>query len=138
MSALTSLIIKLNNFFIYSNLELTNLECPYIILQSSISVGGNMDLEKMKESAQEATELLKTMAHPERLLVLCQLVDGEISAGALQEKSALSQSAFSQHLGVLRKHGLVQTRKDAQQVFYSLADSRVKKLLETMQATFCK
>ena len=97
-----------------------------------------MDIEQMKQNAQMATDFLKTMAHPDRLLVLCKLVDGEMNAGILQEKSALSQSAFSQHLRVLREHGMVETRKDAQQVFYSLADIRVKRLLETMQATFCQ
>lgn len=97
-----------------------------------------MDIDQMQKSAREASELLKTMAHPERLMVLCQLTEGELGASALLEKSALSQSAFSQHLSVLRNFGLVQTRKNAQQVFYSLADSRAKRLLETMHALFCQ
>ncbi len=96
-----------------------------------------MDFEKMQKSAEEATVFLKTMAHPERLMVLCQLVEGEVSVGDLLEKSTLGQSAFSQHLRVLRDQGLVVTRKDSQQVFYSIADERVKKLLEAMQETFC-
>ena len=90
-----------------------------------------MNIEQMQKNAMEAAELLKTMAHPERLMVLFQLAGGELGASVLLEKSALSQSAFSQHLSVLRKHGIVQTRKKAQQVFYSLADPRTKKLLET-------
>lgn len=97
-----------------------------------------MKIEDMQKNAQEAAEILKTMAHPDRLLVLCQLTEGEVGAGALQEMSTLSQSAFSQHLSVLRKHGLVKTRKDAQQVFYSLDDPRIRTLLEAMHATFCK
>lgn len=96
-----------------------------------------MNIEEMKENAQEASELLKTMAHPERLMVLCQLANGEVGAGHLLDKSALNQSAFSQHLSILRKSGLVQTRKDSQQVFYSLADSRAQRLLETMHSIFC-
>ncbi len=97
-----------------------------------------MKIEDMQKNAKVAAEILKTMAHPDRLLVLCQLTEGEVGAGALQEMSTLSQSAFSQHLSVLRKHGLVKTRKDAQQVFYSLDDPRIQTLLEAMHATFCK
>lgn len=62
-----------------------------------------MSLQQMKTSSVEVAEILRVMSHPERLLVLCQLVDGEIGAGQLQSSSTLSQSAFSQHLTVLRK-----------------------------------
>jgi DNA-binding transcriptional ArsR family regulator len=91
----------------------------------------------MQSNANDVSELLKTMAHPERLMVLCQLTQGEVGAGKLQEGSSLSQSAFSQHLTVLKKHGLVKVRKESQQVFYSLADPRVALLLQNLQATFC-
>lgn len=97
-----------------------------------------MQLEKMQDNAQAAADILKTMAHPERLLVLCQLVEGEVGAGALQANSSLSQSAFSQHLSVLRKQKLVTTRKDAQQVFYTLNDPRIRTLLEAMHSSFCR
>ncbi len=91
----------------------------------------------MKGRAEEVSELLKTMAHPERLMVLCQLVDGEVGAGQLQENSTLSPSAFSQHLSVLRKHNLVTVRKESQAVFYSLADKRVEALLASFYEIFC-
>ncbi len=97
-----------------------------------------MKIEEMQQNAKEAAEVLKTMAHPDRLLVLCQLTQGEMGAGALQEKSSLSQSAFSQHLSVLRKSGMVKTRKDAQQVFYSLNEPRVATLLQAMHVAFCR
>lgn len=97
-----------------------------------------MDLRDMKSKAMEVSKLLKTMAHPERLMVLCQLVDGEVGAGQLQEGSTLSQSAFSQHLMVLKKHGLVKVRKESQSVFYSLADPRVKELFSSFYTIFCK
>ncbi|WP_369434360.1 ArsR/SmtB family transcription factor [Psychromonas sp. MME1] len=71
-------------------------------------------------------------------MVLCQLVDGEVGAGQLQEGSTLSQSAFSQHLMVLKKHGLVKVRKESQSVFYSLADPRVKELFSSFYTIFCK
>jgi DNA-binding transcriptional ArsR family regulator len=95
-------------------------------------------VDDMQSQAQEVSELLKTMAHPVRLLVLCQLVNHELSAGELVERSSLSQSAFSQHLTVLKKQGIVKVRKEAQQVFYSLADERVEKLLDSLYGLFCK
>ncbi|WED24411.1 metalloregulator ArsR/SmtB family transcription factor [Vibrio sp. JC009] len=97
-----------------------------------------MDIAQMQTNANEVSELLKTMAHPERLMVLCQLTQGEVGAGKLQEGSTLSQSAFSQHLTVLKKHNLVTVRKESQQVFYSLADERVAHLLQNLHVIFCR
>lgn len=94
-------------------------------------------VRKMQSNVIEASELLRIMAHPERLMVLCQLTSGEMGAGALQQNSTLSQSAFSQHLTVLRKHDLITARKASQQVFYSLSDPRVEQLIETLHQAFC-
>lgn len=91
----------------------------------------------MQTNAVEAADLLKVMAHPERLMVLCQLTQGEVGVGALQQGSNLSQSAFSQHLTVLRKHQLIRARKESQQVFYSLADPRVEALIQSLHSVFC-
>ncbi len=96
-----------------------------------------VDINTMKKNAAEVSELLRIMAHPERLMVLCQLTKGEVGVGMLQQGSSLSQSAFSQHLTVLRKHGIIQARKESQQVFYSLADTRVTQLIQSLQCTFC-
>ncbi|MDG3085436.1 metalloregulator ArsR/SmtB family transcription factor [Vibrio hannami] len=96
-----------------------------------------MDIEKMQINAEEVSDLLKTMAHPDRLLVLCQLTKGEVGAGKLQACSSLSQSAFSQHLTVLKKHKLVSVRKESQQVFYSLADHRVSDLIKSLHTIYC-
>ena len=87
--------------------------------------------------AGEAAALLKALAHEARLMVLCQLLDGEHSAGALQEGSELSQSALSQHLARLREEGLVATRREAQTIYYSLADPNVARVLETLAAIYC-
>lgn len=97
-----------------------------------------MNIADMQDNATQAADLLKVMAHPERLMVLCQLIQGEVGAGQLQQSSALSQSAFSQHLTVLRKHDLIQARKSSQQVFYSLADPRVEPLILSLHSVFCK
>ncbi|WP_067515468.1 ArsR/SmtB family transcription factor [Endozoicomonas ascidiicola] len=96
-----------------------------------------MMLNEMQANASEAAGILKILSHPARLIVVCQLVDGEMGAGQLQESSALSQSAFSQHLTVLRNHKLVKVRKESQQVFYSLADPRIKALIHAMHEIFC-
>lgn len=87
--------------------------------------------------AGEAAALLKALAHEARLMVLCQLLEGEHSAGALQEGSDLSQSALSQHLARLREEGLVATRRDAQTIYYRLADPNVARVLETLAAIYC-
>lgn len=100
-------------------------------------MGFIMDINEIKNRAEEVAELLKTMAHPERLLVLCQLVEGEVGAGQLQETSSLSQSAFSQHLSVLRNKNLVTVRKESQAVFYTLADPRIAALIGSLHSIFC-
>ncbi|WP_240183347.1 ArsR/SmtB family transcription factor, partial [Vibrio cholerae] len=69
---------------------------------------------------------------------LCQLTQSEMGVGQLQQGSTLSQSAFSQHLTVLRKHGIIQARKESQQVFYRLADSRITALIQSLQNVFCR
>ena len=92
----------------------------------------------LRQNATEAARLMKALSNPSRLLILCQLVEGELSVGALNEKVALSQSAFSQHLAVLRKDGLVKTRKEAQTVYYSLANDHAERVLEVLHQLFCQ
>lgn len=87
--------------------------------------------------AGEAAALLKALAHESRLMVLCQLLRGEHSAGALQDAAGLSQSALSQHLARLREEGLVATRREAQTIFYRLADPNVARVLDTLAAIYC-
>lgn len=97
----------------------------------------NKKLAMIHEKAPEVSELLKLMAHTDRMVVLCLLSDGEMGVSELREHTKLSQSAFSQHLGVLRKNNIVKIRKESQQVFYSLADARVSLLLDALQQAFC-
>ncbi len=97
----------------------------------------NLSPTAFAAKAGEAAALLKALAHEARLMVLCQLLDGEHSAGALQEGSDLSQSALSQHLARLREEGLVATRRDAQTIYYRLADHNVARVLETLAAIYC-
>lgn len=91
----------------------------------------------MEAHAGTAAELLKAMAHPVRLLVLCHLIDGERSVGALLATVSLSSSALSQHLAVLREHGLVSTRREAQTIYYSIAEGPALAVMESLYQSFC-
>ena len=97
----------------------------------------DLPIEQFAAKAGEAARLLKALSHEARLMVLCQLVEGEHSAGALQEKSGLSQSALSQHLAKLRDEALVETRREAQTIYYRLADPNAARVLETLAAIYC-
>jgi DNA-binding transcriptional ArsR family regulator len=93
--------------------------------------------EEMSRHAGEAAALLKALSHPARLLVLCQLVEGEASVGELQPITGLSMSALSQHLAVLRDMALVETRREAQTIFYSLAQGPAASVLDALYAAYC-
>jgi ArsR family transcriptional regulator, virulence genes transcriptional regulator len=100
-------------------------------------VAAKPPLAVLEERAEEAAELLGSMANAKRLLVLCHLVEGERSVGDLATIAGLSQSALSQHLGKMRLQGLVKTRRDAQTIFYSLASHEVRAVLETLYGLYC-
>lgn len=91
----------------------------------------------MAAHAAEAAALLKALAHPARLLVLCQLVDGERSVGQLLPITGLSMSALSQHLAMLRAMGLVTTRREAQTVHYAIAQGPAVDVLAALHAAYC-
>jgi len=85
----------------------------------------------------DAVALLKAISNPQRLMVLCCLVEGARSVGELNARVPLSQSALSQHLAVLRTSGLVVTRRQAQTVFYALAHGPALRILEAVHAAYC-
>ncbi|WP_207759311.1 ArsR/SmtB family transcription factor [Sandarakinorhabdus cyanobacteriorum] len=93
------------------------------------------DLAAFEASAAQAARLLKALSNERRLLILCQIGDGERSVGSLQV--GLSQSALSQHLALLRAEGLVSTRRDAQTIYYRIADPAVLQLIATLAAIYC-
>ena len=96
------------------------------------------DLRLMRKNASQAAALLRAISHEARLLVLCELSSGERSAGELVERSALSQSALSQHLAKLREEGLVATRREAQVIYYRIADQKVSRVLRVLHDIFCR
>ena len=96
-----------------------------------------MDIADMQENAKRATALLKSMANESRLLILCQLSQKEMSVSEMAEYIPLSQSALSQHLSVLRREGLVKTRRSSQFVHYSLDSEEVKAVIGVLYEQFC-
>jgi DNA-binding transcriptional ArsR family regulator len=96
------------------------------------------DLAQLESKAAEAAEFLKLIANPHRLLILCHLAaERELSVGALGEAIELGQSALSQHLAKLREDGIVATRREAQTVFYRIADKNVARLLALLKDIYC-
>lgn len=96
-----------------------------------------LPLEQMSVHAGDAAALLKALAHPARLLVMCRLLESESSAGDLQPLTGLSVSALSQHLAVLRELGLVETRRESQTIFYSIVDGPALGVLDALYAAYC-
>lgn len=97
----------------------------------------DMDMSMLLDNAGSAERFLKELANANRLMVLCTLMEDELSVAQLNEKVPLSQSALSQHLARLREAGFVETRKQAQTVYYRLADDRVRRLLPLFYEMFC-
>jgi ArsR family transcriptional regulator, virulence genes transcriptional regulator len=91
----------------------------------------------MMRHAGVAAAVLKALAHRARLLVMCRLVDGETSVGVLQQVTGLSMSAISQHLSILREAGLVVTRRQSQNVFYSLTNGPALGVMRALYKAYC-
>lgn len=87
--------------------------------------------------AGDAAALLKALANPDRLLLLCQLVGGELSVGDLGALAGIEQPSLSQQLGVLRGERLVATRRDGKQVIYRIASPAALTVLEALYGLFC-
>ncbi len=93
--------------------------------------------EAIRPHASNAARMLKVLANENRLLLLCQLVEGECSVGELNARIDLSQSALSQHLAVLREDGLVITRREAQTIYYAMAEGPAQEVLKTLHGIYC-
>ncbi|MGE3142687.1 MAG: ArsR/SmtB family transcription factor [Hyphomonadaceae bacterium] len=91
----------------------------------------------LEARAAEAAALLRALANERRLLILCELGGGELSVSEILERLDVSQSALSQHLAVLRAEGLVETRREAQTIFYHIADPAVMNVIATLAAIYC-
>lgn len=97
----------------------------------------DFDAAAMRKHSGAAARLMRSLANRQRLLVLCALTEGELSVSELNRRVTLSQSALSQHLAVLRSEQLVSTRRDAQTIYYSLADGPAVRVLKLLHDEFC-
>lgn len=97
----------------------------------------NIDLTAMDQAAGRASDLLKALANRHRLLLLCRLLDGERSVGDLAGFLGVRDSTVSQHLSLLRRDGLVSTRRAGQTIFYALESGPAREVLATLYRCFC-
>ena len=96
-----------------------------------------MNLSTMEETAPKVSALMKVLSNENRLMILCLLVEQERSVGDMARALDMRQAALSQQLALLRKDGLVNTRRDAQTIFYSLARDDVRALMGFLYETYC-
>lgn len=96
-----------------------------------------IDFDTLLEGAEDAETLLKSLSNSNRLLILCQLIDGEKSVGELESVIEIRQPTLSQQLARLRKDALVDTRRDGKTIFYSMASAESRAVIELLYKLFC-
>lgn len=96
-----------------------------------------IDPRKMANAAQKASDLMKTLGHKDRLMVLCHLTSGEKSVGELASLLGIPQSPLSQHLARMRKESLVTTRREAQTIYYSITSGEAERIVSLMHELYC-
>lgn len=96
-----------------------------------------IDLAELRQAADSACRLLKTLSNPDRLLLLCRLAQGEACVGELEDELGISQPTLSQQLGVLREESLVGTRRDGKRIHYRLESAAALAVIATLQSQFC-
>lgn len=96
------------------------------------------DILAMRESASQACQMLKVLANEDRLIILCQLIQGEKNVGELESLLRIRQPTLSQQLTVLREEGLVRTERKGKYIFYSLASPEVVQIMQTLYSIYCQ
>ena len=96
-----------------------------------------IDINQLRENAGAAGQLLKALGNPDRLLLLCQLMHGEMNVGELEDRLKIVQPTLSQQLGVLRREGLVDTRRDGRQIYYSISSPQALAIIEKLYELYC-
>ena len=96
-----------------------------------------IDPERLRSTADDAVAALKLLANPERLLLLCQLSQGESSVGELEEQLGIHQPTLSQQLAVLRGQGVVAARREGMNIHYSVADANLLEILAVLDRLYC-
>lgn len=96
------------------------------------------DIAEMRASADQACRLMKVLSNPDRLMLLCQLVQGETRVGDLEQQVGVTQPTLSQQLGVLREEGLVSTRREGKAIYYRIDSPQAQAVMQTLHQQFCK
>jgi DNA-binding transcriptional ArsR family regulator len=96
-----------------------------------------LNLQEMRVAATQACNLLKTLGNPDRLLLLCQLTQGEYCVSELEAMLGIQQPTLSQQLGVLREEGMVNTRREGKQIYYSLASKEATAVMQVLYELYC-
>ncbi len=99
--------------------------------------GIDIDPERLRQAAAQAVTALKLLANPERLLLLCQLSQGEMCVSELEQQLQIRQPTLSQQLGVLRNEGVVNTRRDGKNIYYSVADAALLEIVAVLYRLYC-
>lgn len=97
-----------------------------------------LDMNAMHAGAQAASRLMKVLSNPDRLLLLCQMTQGEKCVSELEQLVGVRQPTLSQQLGVLRDEGLVSTRRDGKNIYYCIASTQALAVMDVLYAQFCK
>ena len=97
-----------------------------------------IDLDAMHDAAADAARLMKALANPDRLMLLCQLAPGERSVSQLEAELGILQPTLSQQLGVLREEGLVDTRRDGKHIYYRVRSPQALAVLQALYEQFCR
>lgn len=97
-----------------------------------ISQGSQRELNDLRRRSENVAALLKQLSHPQRLLILCSMLEGERSVGEIEQSCGASQSSVSQFLKGMRLEGLVESRRDGRQIYYKILDKRIHKLLKAL------
>ena len=109
--------------------------CNYV--EDETHMESSMDLDVLKEAAEKASRLMKVLSNPDRLLLLCQLAQGESRVGELEELVGVEQPTLSQQLGVLRDEGLVATRREGKSIYYRIDSPQALAVLNVLYQQFC-
>lgn len=96
-----------------------------------------VDPARLRDAAGQAVGALKVLANPERMLLLCQLAQGEMCVGELEEELQIRQPTLSQQLAVLRNEGVVDTRREGKNIYYSVADPALLEILAVLYRLYC-
>ncbi|BET11400.1 ArsR/SmtB family transcription factor [Pandoraea sputorum] len=104
---------------------------------AAVAPAASLDLARLRAAAHDATALLRALANEDRLLILCQLTQGELSVGELEAQLDIRQPTLSQQLAVLRSEALVTTRRDGKRIYYAVADGAVLAVLACLYDQFC-